>query len=81
MTNQSTLEGIRSAATFLRRELRPRLALRHTPFLTFALDESIEEANHLLGIMDSIRDNQPDDALPEKHDRSAGPLTFPTAAS
>ena len=81
VTKQSALEGIRSAATFLRRELRPRLALRYTPFLTFALDESIEEASHLLGIMDSIRDNQPDEALLEKHDHSVGPLTFPTAGS
>ena len=58
---RSALEGIRSAATFLRRELRPRVSLRYTPFLTFDLDESLEEADHILDIMDSIRDDQASD--------------------
>lgn len=52
----SALEGIRSAAAFLRRELRDRLALRYTPFLTFALDDSLAQADHLLHLMDEIRD-------------------------
>ena len=54
---QSALDGMRSAAAFLRRELRPRLTLRYTPFLRFILDESLEEADHILGIMDHIRDS------------------------
>ena len=44
-------------------ELRPRLNLRYIPFLNFALDDSLEEADHILGIMDHIRDNQPTDPL------------------
>ena len=40
---QLALEGIRSAASFLRRELRERVNLRHTPHMTFMLDDSIEE--------------------------------------
>ena len=79
---QSALEGIRSAATFLRRELRPRVSLRYTPFLSFDLDESLEEADQVLGIMDRIQDDQPnqaprDQATTEEEDRYIGPLTFP----
>ena len=51
---RNALEGIRSAAAFLRRELRDRLVLRYTPFLRFALDDSIEEADRVLQIMDRI---------------------------
>ena len=49
---QEALEGIRSAATFMRRELRDRLALRYVPFLKFELDDSIENADRLLQLMD-----------------------------
>ena len=51
---RDALEGIRSAAAFLRRELRDRLVLRYTPFLRFALDDSMEEADRVLQIMDQI---------------------------
>jgi ribosome-binding factor A len=55
------MDGIQSAATFLRRELRDRVALRYTPFLSFALDDTLEEADHLFQIMDRIRE----DDIPE----------------
>ncbi len=52
------LEGIRSAASFLRRELRERVNLRHTPHLTFLLDDSIEEGDRVLRLIE--------DATPEQ---------------
>ena len=52
---REAMDGIRSAATYLRRELRGRVTLRYTPFLTFILDETLEEADHLFRIMDGIR--------------------------
>ncbi len=55
---QAALEGIRSAASFLRRELRGRVNLRHTPHLTFQLDESIEEGNRVLQLMDGLSPEQ-----------------------
>lgn len=48
---QQTLDGIRSAASFLRRELRERVNLRHTPHMTFELDDSIEEGDRVLRLM------------------------------
>ena len=80
-TKQTTLEGIRSAATFVRRELRQRLSLRYTPFLNFALDESIEEADHILGIMDRIREDDSNQLAFGEDDRSTGPLTSPASKS
>lgn len=51
---RAALDGIRSAASFLRRELRGRVNLRHTPHLTFDLDDSIEEGDRVLRLMDGL---------------------------
>ena len=48
----ATMEGLRSALGYIRRELGGRLELRYTPEITFKLDESIERGarvNKLLG--------------------------------
>ena len=77
-TKQTALDGIRSASTFLRRELRQRLTMRYTPFLTFSLDESFEATEHILGIMDRIREEDPGASPEQAPDTYFGPLTFPT---
>ena len=61
---QAALEGIRSAATFLRHELRNRINMRHTPFLTYELDSSMEEADQILRVMDRIRTDEPGSESP-----------------
>ncbi len=78
-TRESALEGIQSAATFLRRELRDRLTLRYTPFLTFVLDDSLENADHLLRLMDRIQEESPPKESPARGQSYEGPLSFPTA--
>lgn len=78
---QKVLEGIRSAAAYLRRELRPRLTLRYTPFLRFDLDESMEEVEHILGIMDKIQASPISEPSLETDDQYIGPLTFPASGS
>ena len=55
---QTALQGIQSAAKFLRRELRDRLTLRYVPFLSFTLDDSLENADRLLEIMNQIHDDR-----------------------
>jgi ribosome-binding factor A len=48
----ATMDGLRSALGYIRRELGSRLQLRYTPEITFKLDESIERGarvNKLLG--------------------------------
>lgn len=49
---QAAMDGIRSAASFLRRELRDRVNLRHTPHMSFVLDDSIEEGERVLRLIE-----------------------------
>ena len=62
-TKDTALDGIQSAATFLRRSLRDRLKLRYVPFLKFSLDESIEDADAVLRIMDGLEPAPSPDGL------------------
>ena len=73
----SAMEGLRSAATFLRRELRDRLSLRYVPFMTFMLDSTIEDADRLLSVLDRLGgDNSPQTRRTEQS-AYHGPLSFP----
>ena len=58
-TKQTALDGIQSAASFLRRELRGRINMKHTPFLSYQLDDSLEEADQVLRLMNQIRTDDP----------------------
>ncbi len=58
-TKQTALEGIQSAASFLRRELRDRINMRHTPFMSYQLDDTLKEGEQVLRLMDQIRTDEP----------------------
>ena len=73
----AALEGIQSAATFLRRSLRDRMRLRYVPFLKFALDESIEDADAVLRLMDQFKEPLPEPVDGETLPTYSGPLSFP----
>jgi ribosome-binding factor A len=62
---QSTLQGIQSASSFLRWELRDRLALRYVPFMKFELDESIADADRLFRVMDQLQEDPSDKESPD----------------
>ena len=51
---QQALAGIQSSASYLRRELRSRVSLRHVPFLTFQLDDAMLEADRLMQLIDDL---------------------------
>lgn len=51
---QEALAGIQSSASYLRRELRSRVSLRHVPFLTFQLDDAMLEADRLMQLIDDL---------------------------
>ena len=53
--NVNALQGIRSAATFLRKQLRERLRLKYIPYLTFEIDDSLENSDHIFRLMDQAR--------------------------
>jgi ribosome-binding factor A len=46
--------GLQSAVPYLQRELAGRLTLRLVPQLSFSLDESIEEGDKVLRLMDHL---------------------------
>jgi ribosome-binding factor A len=50
---------LQHAAGFFRHELRERLSLRRVPELDFRLDTSIEQGDHVLGLLRELRRAQP----------------------
>ena len=52
---KEALDGLQSAASFLRREIRDRINMKHTPFMTYLLDDSIQEADHLLRLLNDVK--------------------------
>ena len=51
---KATIEGLRSAASFVRRELAHRVNLRNTPEIKFILDQSIEYGVNMLKLIDEV---------------------------
>ena len=51
---QDTMEGLRSAAGFIRRELAHSLNMRNTPEITFKLDTSIERGVEMSHLIDEV---------------------------
>lgn len=55
-----TLEGLRSATGYIRRELAHSINLRNTPELTFYMDQSIEYAINMSKKIDDVMSKQSD---------------------
>lgn len=55
---KDALKGLKSASSFLRREISRRLNLRITPELTFVIDDSIEYGNHILSVIQKINEEK-----------------------
>ena len=51
---KATIEGLRSAASFVRRELAHRVNLRNTPEIKFILDQSIEYGVSMSKLIDDV---------------------------
>lgn len=51
---RGVMQGLQSAAGFLRRELSARLRLRHVPELSFRRDDSIERGSRVLQLLKEI---------------------------
>jgi len=51
----ASMSALTAAGPFLRRQLLERVHIRRIPSLHFRLDESIEEAAHILDLMRKVR--------------------------
>lgn len=58
---KATIEGLRSAASFARRELAHRVNLRNTPEIKFILDQSIEYGVNMSKLIDEVTKDLHDD--------------------
>ena len=58
---KATIEGLRSAASFVRRELAHRVNLRNTPEIKFILDQSIEYGVNMSKLIDEVTKELHDD--------------------
>ena len=56
----NTMRALTRAAPFIRRQLISRLSIRRTPDIEFELDESMEEAAHILDLMKQLPLAHPD---------------------
>ena len=53
---ENAVAGLSDASRFIRRQLRYRLETRQVPELRFILDETLEEGNEMLRLLDSLED-------------------------
>jgi|LSQX01.3.fsa_nt_gb ribosome-binding factor A len=53
-TQNNSIEGLKSAAGFIRREIGKRLNLRYTPEFIFVLDHSIEHGVHISKLLENM---------------------------
>ncbi|MCU0536790.1 MAG: 30S ribosome-binding factor RbfA [Hydrococcus sp. Prado102] len=56
-----TMEGLKSSAGFVRRELGQRIRLRRTPEVVFIEDRSLERGDRTLHLLNQIRDTLPEE--------------------
>lgn len=54
---QNTLEGLESAAGFIRKELARRINLKNTPEIKFIIDQSIEYGVKMSKLIDDVNNN------------------------
>lgn len=55
---ESTLEALKNASGFIRKELAERIEIRHIPELEFVYDESIEYGKKIENIIEEIHENK-----------------------
>ena len=56
-----SLEGLRQARGFVRRELGHRLRIRHTPEVAFEYDEGLDATDRVARLLDEVRPAADDD--------------------
>ncbi len=56
---EDAIAGLEDASGFIRRQLRGRLETRNVPILRFVLDDTLDEGNEMLRLLDSLSDQIP----------------------
>ena len=67
--SKTAVQGLKSAAGFIRRELGKRLSLRHVPQLIFKATDSIEYGTHISQLLHHLEPEQAgDEAAPSQEE-------------
>lgn len=67
---EASMETLRRACSFLRKELAGQLRMRHTPELIFDYDDSIERGSRISKLLDDLKENEePDHGSRDTADR------------
>ncbi len=69
---KTAVQGLKSAAGYIRRELGKRLSLRHVPQLVFKPTDSIEYGAHISKVLHDLGPSAPEEDPEEGEDRDAG---------
>lgn len=64
-TKKAALQGLKSAAGFIRKEIGSRVLLRALPEFKFELDNSIEHGAHINELLQSVMKNTPSEESEE----------------
>ncbi len=65
-SQKSTLEGLKSAEGYIRRQLAATINLRNTPEIIFILDQSIEYGVNMSKLIDDVTKDLKDDMEQEE---------------
>ena len=69
--SKTAVQGLKSAAGFIRRELGKRLSLRHVPQLIFKATDSIEYGTHISQLLHELEPEQTgDEAAPSQEEEA-----------
>ena len=66
-SQRNTLEGLKSAMGFIRRQLAKNLNLRNTPEIRFILDQSIEYGVTMSKLIDEVNKNSSHEEVSEEN--------------
>ena len=55
---REAIAGLTAATPYLRHQVGQRLKLKHTPELRFTFDESIEEGDRVLSLLDALKEQE-----------------------
>ncbi len=58
---QATFDALAGATGYIRRLIGARVKLRHTPELSFVYDDSIEQGDKLMRLMEEIKKEAPEE--------------------
>lgn len=73
---KNTLAGLKSAASYIRRQLASSVNLRNTPEITFIADQSIEYGVRMSHLIDEVTKDLPEDQEEETLDLDNEPEVY-----